>query len=130
MKYGPAFAEGKFFLSTWGHRHGWLMKGRMGVWKPPLPGPLLHKCVEERENTPEPSLHEPAEGPPGAFHFFWFSFLILILLLILTEEGKEIKIRFRIKIRRGTQKKSKLHPGKRRIEVDCWKGLTILTRMM
>ena len=28
--------------------------------EPPLPGPLLHKCVEEREKTPEPSLHEPA----------------------------------------------------------------------
>ena len=23
----------------------------MGAWKPPLPGPLLHKCVEEREKT-------------------------------------------------------------------------------
>jgi hypothetical protein len=40
--------------------HGWLMKGRMRERKPPLPGPLLHKCVEERENTPELSLHEPA----------------------------------------------------------------------
>jgi len=47
--------SGSFLLA-----HGWLMKGRMGVWKPPLPGPLLHKCVEEREKTPEVSLHEPA----------------------------------------------------------------------
>ena len=39
---------------------GWITKGRMGVWKPPLPGPLLHKCVEEREKTPEVSPHEPA----------------------------------------------------------------------
>jgi hypothetical protein len=31
---------------------GWLMKGRSREWKPPLPGPLLHKCVEEREKTP------------------------------------------------------------------------------
>jgi hypothetical protein len=31
--------------------------------KPPLPGPLLHKFVEEREKTPELSLHEPAVAP-------------------------------------------------------------------
>jgi hypothetical protein len=52
------------------------MKGRMRSWKPPLPDPLLHKCVEERENTPEVSLHEPVvrvedmryavANPPGA----------------------------------------------------------------
>jgi hypothetical protein len=36
------------------------MEGRMRGRKPPLPGPLLHKYVEERENTPELSLHEPA----------------------------------------------------------------------
>jgi len=34
------------------------MKGRMNQGKPPLPGPLLHKFVEEREKTPEVSLHE------------------------------------------------------------------------
>jgi hypothetical protein len=35
------------------------MKGRRRRWEPPLPGPLLHKCVEEREKTPGVSLHEP-----------------------------------------------------------------------
>jgi hypothetical protein len=39
---------------------GWLMKGRMRGWEPPLPGPLLHKCVEERENTRQVFLLEPA----------------------------------------------------------------------
>jgi hypothetical protein len=39
---------------------GWLMKGRMKGGEPPLPGPLLHKFVEEREKRPELSLHEPA----------------------------------------------------------------------
>jgi hypothetical protein len=29
-------------------------------WEPPLPGPLLHKCVEEREKTGGFALHEPA----------------------------------------------------------------------
>jgi hypothetical protein len=28
--------------------------------QPPLPNPLLHKCVEEREKTGKVSLHEPA----------------------------------------------------------------------
>jgi hypothetical protein len=36
------------------------MKGRMRGWKPPLPGPLLHKGVEEREKSQELALHEPA----------------------------------------------------------------------
>jgi hypothetical protein len=30
--------------------HGRLMKGRTKGWEPPLPDPLLHKGVEEREN--------------------------------------------------------------------------------
>jgi len=29
-------------------------------WEPPLPDPLLHKCVEEREKRREVSLREPA----------------------------------------------------------------------
>jgi hypothetical protein len=34
-------------------RQGWLMKGLLRGWEPPLPNPLLHKCVEEREETLE-----------------------------------------------------------------------------
>jgi hypothetical protein len=34
-----------------GRRHGWLMKAGSRAGEPPLPGPLLHKCVEEREKT-------------------------------------------------------------------------------
>jgi hypothetical protein len=45
-----------------GGRHGWLMKGWMRAEKPPLPCPLLHKCVEEREKTRSGSLPEPAVG--------------------------------------------------------------------
>jgi hypothetical protein len=33
------------------HRR-WLVKGGMRGWKPPLPVPLLHKFVEEREKRP------------------------------------------------------------------------------
>jgi hypothetical protein len=33
--------------------------------EPPLPGPLLHKGVEERENSQELALHEPAVSPAG-----------------------------------------------------------------
>jgi hypothetical protein len=29
------------------------------IFEPPLPNPLLHKCVEEREKTGKVSLHEP-----------------------------------------------------------------------
>jgi hypothetical protein len=47
-------------ICAWPRPRGWPMKGRMKRGKPPLPGPLLHKCVEERETTPEPSLHGPA----------------------------------------------------------------------
>ena len=35
-------------------------EGRRMGWEPPLPGPLLHKCVEEREKTGGYALHEPA----------------------------------------------------------------------
>jgi hypothetical protein len=35
-------------------------EGRRMGWEPPLPGPLLHKCVEEREKTGGFALHEPA----------------------------------------------------------------------
>ena len=34
--------------------------GLGGRGKPPLPGPLLHKCAEEREKTRAGSLHGPA----------------------------------------------------------------------
>ena len=40
--------------------HGWLMRGRMREWETSSPRPLLHKGVEERENTGKVSLHEPA----------------------------------------------------------------------
>jgi len=53
------FLHDKHFDGFAAIQHDWLMKGRMRVWKPPLPGHLLHKCVEEREKTPEVSLHEP-----------------------------------------------------------------------
>ena len=36
------------------------MNDGRGGSKPPHPAPLLHKGVEERENTREVSLHEPA----------------------------------------------------------------------
>jgi len=32
----------------------------MGEREPPHPGPLLHKCVEEREKAREVALHQPA----------------------------------------------------------------------
>ena len=41
-------------------------EGRRMGWEPPLPGPLLHKCVEEREKTRGFALHEPAVGKAGA----------------------------------------------------------------
>jgi hypothetical protein len=37
-------------------------EGRRMGWEPPLPGPLLHKCVEEREKTGGFALREPAVG--------------------------------------------------------------------
>jgi hypothetical protein len=37
-------------------------EGRRMGWEPPLPDPLLHKCVEEREKTRGFALHEPAVG--------------------------------------------------------------------
>jgi hypothetical protein len=45
--------------------HGWLMKPDERVGNLLSPTPLLHKSVEERENTREVSLHEPAVGHTG-----------------------------------------------------------------
>jgi hypothetical protein len=39
------------FASVKEFRHGWLVKGWMRGLKTSSPRPLLHKCVEERENT-------------------------------------------------------------------------------
>ena len=61
-------------ICAWPWPRGWLIKGRMNQGKPPLPCPLLHKFLEERENTPELSLHEPAvlrlpiRNPQPAIH--------------------------------------------------------------
>ncbi len=53
--------------------YGWLTKGRLREWGTSSPRPLLHKPVEERENTQVVFLHEPSVAalPAGLFVLVW-----------------------------------------------------------
>ena len=62
--------SGAFFYSRNGSSAWPAYEGRMRGGEPPHPGPLLHKYVEERENTRKLLFHEPALKTGRNFNFW------------------------------------------------------------